>query len=377
MNNLKQDSSSAQFWRWLPWLVLLLLFCLTLFFGQLIRGRMAAKAELEKNGPAAPKTPINVVTQVIVPTTLVDRINLPAKVKAWEDIMVKAEVTGRIIEVAVKEGEPVQEGQVIARIDSRDYEAQLASVRARLELAVATLTRTEKLIASDAVSREQYDNARAAKEELAAALVNADLSLERCTIRSPINGVINNLPARVGMLLSHADPVAQVINRERLKVEVGIPEAEVAAVGKVDQATVVLAALGDRSLTGRKYFLAGQPLGAAMVYTLQLAMDNPTNDILPGMFARVEIVKRTWRDTVAVPLFSVISQGEDRSVFVVEESVAHRRPVVTGILEDWRIQLVKGVKPGDQVVIVGHRGLEEGQPVKVVKTVTDPKEILP
>jgi HlyD family secretion protein len=93
------------------------------------------------------------------------------------------------------------------------------------------------------------------------------------------------------------------------------------------------------------------------------------------MFARVNIVKREVKNGFSVPLYAVISRGEEQFIFVEKDGTAHVRMVETGILDGWRIQITRGLSEKDRVIVVGHRGLDEGQAVNVVRTVSDPQEL--
>lgn len=371
-NNQK---TSRFIWSVLPWcaflFIVLLIILLTIKISS-EKEKQAAKnqAMSEKVLPA-----VNIVTQRIIPTTLTDKLDLPAMVTAWEDLLVSAEVTGQIISVAVAEGQQVSKGQILVEIDPRDYQSRLLSIQAQYELATTTVNRLISLKSSDAISQDQLDQASARKKELSAALVNAELLLERCTIKAPLTGVVNYLPAKTGLLLSHGDPVAQILQIDKVKVEVAIPEADVTAVRTVEKAAVIFTSLDNLKVTGTKIFLASQPASSAMVYPLRLAVENPNGHILPGMFARAEIIKHVYQNGISIPIFAVISQNDKKFVFTVQNGLAHKRPVKTGIFEGWQIQITHGLQTGDEVVIVGHRSLEDGQPVTILKTVTDPGEI--
>jgi len=88
------------------------------------------------------------------------------------------------------------------------------------------------------------------------------------------------------------------------------------------------------------------------------------------------MVKNVYEDALVIPLYAVINQGEQRFVFVENNGKAEKRQVEVGMLVDWQIQVVAGLEPGDRLVIVGHRLLDEGQVVDVVQNVSNPQEIL-
>ena len=88
------------------------------------------------------------------------------------------------------------------------------------------------------------------------------------------------------------------------------------------------------------------------------------------------MLKRRFEDTLAVPLYAVISQDDENFVYIENNNKAEKRAVELGILEGWMIQVKSGLKAGDKVIIVGHRQVDEGQAVQVIKNVTDASEIL-
>ena len=109
---------------------------------------------------------------------------------------------------------------------------------------------------------------------------------------------------------------------------------------------------------------------------MELAIDNKDNLIMPGMFFRANLVKRIIKDAVAVPLFTVIKRENQQFVFVEEGGVAKKLPVELGIMEDWRVQITKGLPPGSLVVVEGHRDIDNGFKLKTVRVIDDFREAL-
>ena len=97
---------------------------------------------------------------------------------------------------------------------------------------------------------------------------------------------------------------------------------------------------------------------------------------MPGMFVRADIVKKVVKDAIVIPLYSVISRNDEQFVFVAEQGTVSKRPVHLGIMEQWQVEVVNGLAPGEQVVIEGHRELEDGQTIKAVRVVNDAGELL-
>lgn len=327
-------------------------------------------ASLHKNRP-----PVNVVVLGVKPLPIRDRLDLPAQVDPWVELNVLAEVPGKVVRLAVSEGDHVKKGAPLAFLDKRDYENELASVRAEYKLALVNLERAKKLFREKLITTAQVDSDTARVETLAATVRNAELRLERCTIRSPITGIVNSLDAKRGLYLKVQDIVAVILDISRVKVNVGIPESDVDEVRRLNNFDVVIDALGSRTVKGRKTFLSKSPGSFAHLYNLEIEVSNPDREILPGMFATVNIVKREVKDSISVPLYSVISRADEQFVFVEKDGRAYVRMVETGILEGWRIEITKGLAGGDRVIVVGQRSVAEGQQVNVVRTVDEPEDL--
>jgi RND family efflux transporter MFP subunit len=288
---------------------------------------------------------------------------------------VVAEVRGKVVSKKVRQGQTVTKGQILATIDERDYQNAYSSAKASYQAAKSTHDRLEALIKDRLATQSQLDDVVAQLQTSQAAMDNATLNLERCVIRSPMDGVVDNLPIEVGQFMNTGDPIADLLQVDRLKVEVGIPESDVAAVRRIKKFRVTVDALGKETFEGTFHFLSKSTDSRAMLYRLEIALDNPDGSLLPDMFTRVEIVKKEVNDGLAIPLFAMMENSEEQTVFVVNDEHAHRRPVAIGIQDGWRIQITEGLRAEDKVIVVGQRSLNDGDPVKVVKTVTRIEEL--
>lgn len=358
--------------RWLiKILPTLFFFCLVAVIG-LLAGRIKTEGEVleaRKRETVQEVPRINVVTLTASPSLMRDRINLPGTTEPWIYLTVVAEVRGQVVQKRVTEGQRVQTGQILAEVDARDYENTYRSAKASYETARAAQDRLRKLQKGQLTTRSQLDDARALVENTRAAMDTAALNLERCTIRAPMSGEVNRVAVEVGHYLNTGDTVAEILQMDRLKVRVGIPESDVDAVRRLDTFQVTIDALGGRTFTARKRFLSNTADPMARLYGLELALDNPDRLILPDMFVRVEIIKRRIDDGLAVPLYAIINRDQRNLVYVVENGTARERPVTLGLQDGWRVQIRDGIAAGDRVIVVGHRGVAEDQPVNVVRNV--------
>ncbi|MBW2065155.1 MAG: efflux RND transporter periplasmic adaptor subunit [Deltaproteobacteria bacterium] len=377
MNGAKGENRFLRFlWGAIPWVVVALIVVFVIDLGVRIKEE---KRRIEEEKEAAIKKeapPVRVITLTLVPREIKDQITLPAEVEPYENLWVKAEVRGQVVKVLVKEGQMVRKGQVLLKLDDRDYRSRLARIEANYRLAKLDYERQRRLAEKKITSESRLDEAEARLKDLVAQRREAKLALSRTKIRAPIGGRLNELPAKEGDLLKVGDRVAQILQFEKVKVTVGVPESDVAACFGLKEAEVVIEALDNYRTMGKKIFLSRTPRTLARLYDLELLVDNPDGRMLPGMFASVKLVKEVFKDSIAVPLYAVISQGEERFVYVEKDGKVEKRPVELGVLVGWEVQVKKGLSPGEKVVVVGHRFLEHGQRVQVIKNVKSVAEIL-
>ena len=362
-------------WGFSPWLIVIILI-LSLFF---VKGNISEKKAklIEENKNAVKtETSVQVVTLTVTPSVVEETLKLPAAVESFETIWVKSEASGQINKVLVKEGEMVQKGQILIEVDSRDYTSRLEQIEASYKLAALQHDRYSELRKKNIVAANEMDQVEAQLKALEAQKAQAKLALERTKVIASVSGRINEIEAKVGDYISNEKPVAQILQIGQVKVTVGIPESDVSAVTDLKEADITIDALDNLKIKGRKYFLSRQPDDMARLYNLELVVDNPNGRILPGMFAKVEIVKRQYKDAIAIPLYAVISQDDKNFIYIENNGKAEKQEVELGILDGWMIQVTAGIKPGDRVIIVGHRQVDQGQTVQVIKNVTDASEIL-
>lgn len=338
---------------------------------QALMERVAAMA-----GEKKPEVIANVVTLELTPSPIRDKINLPGNIVPWIQLEVLSEVSGMVDKKVLEQGQIVRKGDIIAVLDSRDYQHIFNSAKASYEAAAALRDRLQQLHKGQLSTRTQLDEAVAQVETLKASMDTAALNIERCTIRAPISGIINRMFIEKGQFLNSFQKVAEILQIDQVKATVGIPESDVDAVRRINEFKLTIDALGGKKFRAKKHYLSKTADAMARLYNLDLVLANPDGEILPDMFVRVEIIKQEVPYSLSVPLYSVISRNNENTVYVIKEGKAYSRKVHLGLQEGWRVQVTEGLTAGDRVIVVGHRTVNEGQTVNVVRNVLSLEEIV-
>jgi RND family efflux transporter MFP subunit len=313
----------------------------------------------------AQAAPVKVETVKAGPLTL--SLPLTGTVEAGRIAQLASPAEGPICCVKVREGDHVERGQALLNLGRMEgATALVASLREDLKKEEDNLTRTRRLVETGALAGEQLDNAAASVTRARAQLAKADESAHDYAVRAPWAGMVSKVKVRDGDFVAPRAPLAEIYDPNSLVVRVSVPEQEAARVADGMRAEVELDAF-----PGKRF--------AARVTRLYPYLDNRTRTriaeitltdapaLLPGMFARVHLLKETLADAITVPAYSLVAIPGGQVVFVAKDGKAQRRKVETGIEMDGRVRIVSGLAAGDKLIVGGQEKLKDGAAVKTVE----------
>ena len=185
-------------WGLFPWAIVL---CIVVFIFSLYQDIRTERSRLEKAKQEAIRkdTPsVRVITLTAIPRRLEDKIKLPGYVEPAEDLWVKAEVSGQVVQILAKEGTHVMQGQVLAQLDDRDYKSRLARIEANRRLAKLEYDRIYALDKKKITAASRLDEIEARLNDVSAQQAEAELALSRTRILAPIEGQVNEIIAKQG-----------------------------------------------------------------------------------------------------------------------------------------------------------------------------------
>lgn len=369
------------------------------FAATLFGGCDSQKSTGAPAGPGAQRAPQVSVTE-IQPTELDMTTTLQGRTAPYLVADVRPQVAGILQKRLFKEGSEVKEGQALYQIDPAVYEAAVASAKAELQRAQAVLYQTRltanryaQLVKTNAISKQNNDDAQAAYKQAQAAvaaaeagLKNAQINLDYTTVRSPISGRIGRSLVTPGALLSahQAQNMAVVQTLDPIYVDVTQSSKEILSLKKDIASGKLKTKGGAIPVTlimedGTKYPQKGElTLSEVSVdpgtgtITLRAEFPNPENTLLPGMFVRTELPQGTMEKALLVPQRAVMRESNGTPyVYVVEDGKVAIRRLVTHRTQgqDWIVE--EGLKPGEKVVIEGLQRIRPGVPVQIVPTMAE------
>ena len=351
-----------------------------------------AKEGKGSKGKGPPPVPVTVaaVQQQTVPV----RLQAIGNVEPYSTVAVKARVGGQILEVNFREGQPVKKGEILFRIDPRPFEAALRQAeanalrdRAARDQARSQSKRYQELLDKNFISKEAYaqirtnaETAEATAKASQAALENARLSLEYCTIRSSLDGYVGRVLLQAGNVV-RADDAAPlvVINQVRpIYVNFGIPEQHLPEVrkrmaGGPLAAEVVPPDPQQPAPQGTLIFVDNAVDPSTGTIRLRAQFENADAALWPGQFVNVSLRLYEQADALVVPATAVQTGPDGPYVYVVDdEMVADVRRITVLRTEGERAIVEKGLAKGERVVTRGQLRLGPKTRVQIARPTPEP-----
>jgi RND family efflux transporter MFP subunit len=298
--------------------------------------------------------------------------SFPGSVQATDRVELSFRVGGPLVELPVREGDEVEQGRLLARIDPRDFRLAVASAQARFDKAESDFRRAALLYEKDAISEAELDQYQAARDIAAAGLEDARAALSDTRLRAPFGATIGAIFVDNFQEVSAKQPVISLVDVTRLDVVVDLPETLVARGDRsrdLPELHATFEAAPDRRFPLELKEVAAQADPRTQTYRVTLTMPQPEGLlVLPGMTATVHARQTGGRATrLVVPAISVTSAGSGEShVWVLgDDGTLRRRPVRVGSLAGTdRIEILGGLERGERIAVSAVSHLDEGMAVR-------------
>jgi membrane fusion protein (multidrug efflux system) len=273
-----------------------------------------------------------------------------AIIEAEEETEVVAKVGGVIERLLAEEGDYVEAGQVLAKLDDEKIAVQLEQARANLKKLESNLERNKNLHDKNLVSTEVFQQVRYEYEHQRAVYDLAELDLDYTSIRTPISGIVAERLVKVGNMILPNQATFRVTGFNPLIAVLHVPERQLGRL-RVGQKTLLhVDALGNQEFPG----------------TIKREVNDGSKQLRPGMFARLKIIYEIHSGIVLAPKDAIIAEDRESAVFVVRDSVAYRQFIELGYTNSTHVEVLNGLQPGDTVVTTGKGSLKDSTRVEIV-----------
>ncbi|MFO7817902.1 MAG: efflux RND transporter periplasmic adaptor subunit [Thermodesulfobacteriota bacterium] len=335
----------------------------------------------EKTIPAQNSRPAT--TMVIRQQAALTTHTFSGKAKNSQTSQLSFRVSGLIEQLPIQVGSRVQKGQIIARLESDDYrlqvsqaQAKLEAIRSRYKEVSQDFKRMRDLLAQEVISQSRFEEAESAFKSVSANIKEAEKSLQIArrnlsytTLKAPTSGIISRVPVEKFQNIKSGQPVATLLSGKSIEVVAGVPDKLIYSLNPGQEAKVRFNALPQKNFNATITKISMQS-SALSTYPVTVALDRPGSQIRPGMSALVSFFfKPKTPESIFIPLSAVVHEPYGaKFVWVVtpETRTVQKKKVRTGTIRDKRVEILKGLSAGDEIVIRGAHRLHTNDKINPV-----------
>lgn len=318
---------------------------------------------------SAPPPPAVIAAETARRETWQPRLTAVGSLVASQGVFVANETAGQVKEIHFESGQQVTAGTLLVQLDDEVDRAELSGLVAAQRLAELTYERSGRLIKDKSVSRSEYDQAKAGLDSASALVASRQASIRKKAIRAPFTGQLGIRQVDLGQYLA---PGAQIVSLQALDplfVDYSLPERDLSALSIGQAVEVSVQAYPDKTFMGQISAISPHIETQTRSLSIRATLENPDQLLRPGMFAEVGTLLPARGGVMTLPQRAITFNPYGNAVFVIEDKdgqqLAQRRQIETGSVRDGRIEVLKGLTDGEQVVSAGHNKLRNGQPVKI------------
>ena len=332
-----------------------------------------SKTRAEKSAEGAGKAatagaPIAVDVATVTALTLVDDIHATGNIRSNESVVIRPEVSGRIVKLNFSDGQQVKKGQLLVAFDAAVNEAEVRQAKAELGIARANYDRALDLAKQNFISDRARDESHANVQVLEAKLALAQARLSKLEIRAPFSGIVGIRNVSVGDYVKDGTDLVNLEDISSVKVDFRIPEKYLGLAQKGQAIEVLVDALPNKPFQAKVDALDPLVDSSGRSALLRGRIDNPEGKLKPGMFARVRLIVSKRENALVVPEEAIVPQGGKVTVWKIIDGKAVRTEIKTGLRRNAKVEIVKGLEAGDMVVTAGQLRLsKDGTPVRIVQ----------
>lgn len=324
----------------------------------------AGKKQEANAKPGAAMPPAIVDVLVVKPEPLNRKINITGSIIANEEIELRSEATGKVTGIFFSEGSNVSKGQLLVKINDSDLQAQLKKLVLQDTLLSRDEFRKKELLKMNAISVEEYDNTLTQLQSVRAEINFVLAQIEKTEVRAPFNGAVGLRNISEGGFVNPTFLIATMQQVNPVKIEFSVPERYryFLKSGTEIQFTVTSS---EEMFIGTVYAVESKIDPITRTVKVRAKSNNDKGILVPGAFAKVELILEKVNDAIVVPAQAVVPEMKGQKVFLIKDGKAKSTPVELGIRSEANTEILNGINAGDTLAITGLLQLRDGANVSI------------
>lgn len=291
-------------------------------------------------------------------------IKITGTIIADESVELKSEVSAKVDQIRFREGQQIKKDQLLVSLNDDEIVAELTKLQYTKKLNEENEYRQRQLLEREAISKEEYDIALTTLNTSEADIRLLEVRKAKHNIRAPFDGVIGLRQVSVGSYINPGETITSLYKLNPVKLDFSIPGRYLPDVNIGDRISFSVDAY-DEEFEGKIYAIEPQIDPQSRSVNLRGVSPNPEGKLLPGQFARINLILDTFEEAIMIPNEAVVPELNGKKVWVVENGKVATRSVITGIRNERNIQVIEGLNPGDTIITSGLLQIRQGQDINV------------
>lgn len=291
-----------------------------------------------------------------------DTIQSTGTVKARYEVELSTEVAGKITELHINEGQPVQRGDLLVKINDNDLQADLKRIKSNIEVMEESENRQRQLFERGGATQEDYDATRIQLNNLRAEMAAIEAQIERTEVRAPFDGVLGLKYVDEGSYITPSTRIATLRDLGTVYLDFSVPERYSSRIRTGSEVKFTVQGV-DSLFTGRVFAVEPGIDPRARTVNIRAVTDNEEGLLRSGAFANLKLVLESYDDAIMIPAIALIPDDGQYKVMVYEDGQVRERLVETGIRTRNSVQVTSGLEIGETVLINGLLQVQEGMDV--------------
>jgi len=342
-----------------------------LVFGMLIAVKFIFFGKKDDKNPAAAKGkgntgPVAVNYFVTLPFEFTNKVYSTGKIGAINEVEIRPEVSGKVNAIYFKEGELVNKGEVLVKLNDAPLQSQLAKNKIQVKLAEEKLDRLKKLLAVNGIGKEEYDIQENELNSLKADAALLSTQVDETVIYAPFSGTIGLKNISVGAYVSPDQVIASLVQTKPVYIEFSVPEKYSSRLKKGTEVKFSYETSGNKKEHKAKIYAIEPKIDEVTKTLRSRALYEGNEEFYPGSFVKVFVDLEKDSTSLMIPTQSIIPVLKGQKVLVSRAGIAEEIMVVTGIRTDDKIQILEGLKSGDTVLTTGLMSVKKGAKLKLI-----------
>ncbi|MBC6489832.1 efflux RND transporter periplasmic adaptor subunit [Flavihumibacter stibioxidans] len=317
-------------------------------------------------GPKGPAQPTRVEAFLVKTSSISEKLEVPGTLMPYEATELRPEVSGRITQLNIREGQAVGKGALLVKLYDADLQAQLKKLEVQLAIYEKTAQRQAELLKIDGISKQEYDLSVLQVSNIKADMELIRTSINKTEIRAPFSGRLGLRNISMGAYVTPATLITNIRQENELKLEFTVPEKYSSKIGAGKIVRFTVEGM-EKDIPAKVIATEEAVMEESRSLRIRAVVQGKAPQLIPGAFAKVKLDFGQDNNALMIPTQAVIPQARFKKVIIYRGGTAIFETVTTGVRDSSNVQITSGLAAGDTIVITGLLSIKPEGKLQITK----------